>query len=581
MGSMVRFEVDRDDVTGAVEACGLFASLDGVAHAELILAFDGIRMTTGETLMTEGETADGLYIVRHGRLRATVRGKDGNEVTVGEIGKAEVIGEMAVITDQVRSATIRALRDTDLFRLPAEAFARLIRHHPEMLRPFASVVVERLRTAMTRSARPALPATVVLLPTPGVDLHGMAMMLAESFSPYRTAVLTAADVEGRPNPAAWLLDVENDVDISLLVADAEPNDWTRLCLRHADHVELIVDEHTPPTPSAVEADPECRQRIAELPLHLVMLYDRRPSTSALLRGRTLQSHINVRKSDPQDFARLSRMITGRANILVLGGGGARGFAHFGVARALREGGVPVDGIIGTSAGAVVGGLLARMHDIADAERQMIAWFTSARWRRDFNPPSVAVMSGRTMTNGLQALGAGFLIEDLPTGFAAVSCDLVSAEPFVHDRGPLWQAVRASGSVPGLFPPLAIDGRVLVDGGLVANLPIDIARHRHPNARLIAVEVGDPAAMDVGGLDGSGIVNGWDRVIRRRGVGGASLTRLMMRLTELGRQDSTDHADVVITPDVQEFGLLETRQAQAIIERGYAAGRQLVESGSLR
>ena len=189
------------------------------------------------------------------------------------------------------------------------------------------------------------------------------------------------------------------------------------------------------------------------------------------------------------------------------------------------------------------------------------------------------MSGRTMTEGLQELADGRNIEDLPIDFAAVSCDLVGAAPHIHARGPLWQAVRASGSVPGLFPPLAIDGHLLVDGGLVANLPIEIARIRHPNARLIAVDVGDPTDIDVGGLDGSGIVNGWQRM-RSRGTSGASLGRLMMRLTELGRHDSNELADVLITPDVRGFGLVDTKNAAEIAQRGYEAGRQAIDLGQI-
>ena len=80
------------------------------------------------------------------------------------------------------------------------------------------------------------------------------------------------------------------------------------------------------------------------------------------------------------------------------------------------------------------------------------------------------------------------IEDLTVDYAAVSCDLVSAEPCVHTSGPLWQAIRCSVAVPGLFPPVALDDRLLVDGGLVANLPVGIAANRHPGARLIAVDV---------------------------------------------------------------------------------------------
>lgn len=576
---MQKFDVDLADVSRAVDACGLFSSLSGDALDDLLNSFDGLRLNTGEVLMREGEIADSLYVVRHGRLRARVTDARGDDIMVGEIGKSEVVGEMAVITDQYRSATVYAMRDTDLFRLPAEAFGRLIQRHPEMLRPFASVVVNRLRTAMSRPTRPALPATIVLIPAGTDDCIELSLQLSQLFTEYTCQVLRADDASGRDNLAAWLLDIENEIDISLLIADREPTEWTKLCLRHADRVLLVADDRSSPAATAIDADPECAVRLREVPLELVMLYDGQPHTSTWLRGRSIDAHFNVRRASTDDLARLARRITGNSTVAVLGGGGARGFAHFGVARALKEAGVPIDAIVGTSAGAVVGGLLARIDDPVDAQRQTIDWFERARWRRDFNPPSVSFMSGRTMTEGLQELADGRNIEDLAIDFAAVSCDLVSATPYIHLHGPLWQAIRASGSVPGLFPPLAIDGRLLVDGGLVANLPIEIARIRHPNARLIAIEVGDPTDIDLGGLDGSGIVNGWQR-LRSRRSSGASLGSLMMRLTELGRHDSNELADVLIQPDVRGFGLVDTKSAAHISQRGYEAGCRAIEAGEI-
>jgi predicted acylesterase/phospholipase RssA/CRP-like cAMP-binding protein len=574
------FEVVPAEVDQAIRECGLFTSVSGDALDELRDSFDGVRITTDETLMREGDVARELYVVRHGRLRATVAGRDGEDVVVGEIGKNEVVGEMAVITDQDRSATIRAMRDTDLFRLPAEAFGDLVQRHPDMLRPFATVVVNRLRSAMASPTRPALPATIVFLPVDDDDLIDFTRRLATQLHGYRSVVLTAEDARDRDNPAAWLLDIENRTEIALLVADRDPTDWTRLCLRHADRINIVANDRTGPGPISIETDAACRARFEQVPVHLIMRYSRRPPTASWLRNRRVDSHVNVLRDSDDDRARLARVMTGTARVLVLGGGGARGFAHFGVAQALREAGIPYDGIIGTSAGAVVGGSLARIGDPVDAQEQTLDWFERARWRRDFNPPSVALMSGRIMSTGLQELGDGYQIEDLPIAFAAVSCDLVTARPFVHDRGPLWQAVRASGSVPGLFPPVAVEGRLLVDGGLVANMPSEIARQRHPNAQLVAVEVGDPTDIDLSGIDGSGIVNGWDRVRRRGNAGGASLAKVMMRLTELGRHDSAEHADVVITPDVRGFGLVETGRARDIIRRGHDAAQRAIEDGLL-
>lgn len=572
------FEVDGGELRAALRACGLFDSLDDTRLDDLAESFDGVRLVTGDVLMHEGDPADALYIVRHGRLRASIETPDGDTATVGEIGKHQVAGEMAVITDQPRAATVHALRDTDLFRLPAEAFGALVQRHPEMLRPFATVVVERLRTALSQPTRPALPATIVVLMLGEGDANLFARHLAEGLAPYRTATVTAEDARDRSSDPGWLLDIENDVDVSILVADPSPTDWTRRCLRHADHVEMIVDGETAVRSGPIREDAECARRLDEVPVHLVMLHRPgvTPVTSRWLGQRAFASYANLRLTDsgtvdPHEIDRLARLITGRARILVLGGGGARGFAHFGVAQAFRERGIVIDGIVGTSAGAVAGALLARIDDPTEAAEATIEWFESVRWRRDFTPPNLALTTGRVMTEGLQELGGGLDIEELPIGFAAISCDLVTTEPVVHDRGPLWQAIRASGSVPGLFPPVRVGDQLLVDGGLVANMPSQIARRRHPNATLVAVDVGDPAGIVTGDVNGEGIVSGWHRLRQRTRDDTVTLARLLMRLTELGRNDSTEDADISITPDVRGFGITDTQYARKIIRRGYEAG----------
>lgn len=577
-GNLESFDIDRAELLRALAKCDVFASVESEMLAELAEHFTGVRLTTDETLMVEGDVANDLYVVRHGRLRATVVASDGSEPTVGEIGKNEVVGEMGVITNQERSATVRATRDTDLFRLPADAFARVVQGHPEMLRPFTTVLVDRLRTAMTRPTKPSLPATIVIVMLADADPMAFAHNLAQALTPYTTAVVNSADSQGREHVAGWLLDIENDVDLSILVADREPTEWTRRCLRHADHIELIIDGSTPVKAGPIRDDPECAARLDEVPIHLVTLHepDATPATARWLPQREFASYVNLLGDSQDEIVRLARLITGRANVLVLGGGGARGFAHFGVARALRERDIPIDGIVGTSAGAVVGAMLARFPDVDEAQELMLDWFESVKWHRDFTPPQLALTSGRFITEGLQSLGGGYDIEDLSTGFAAISCDLVSAAPFVHDRGPLWQAIRASGSVPGLFPPVLVGDRLLVDGGLVANMPTEIARYRHPNATLIAVDVGDPAGIVTGSATSDGVVSGWDRLRRKTVDDTVTLPRVLMRLTELGRQDSIESADVAITPDVRGFGITATQHAREIVTQGEIAGRAALD-----
>lgn len=573
---MQRFEPNAADVEQSVRASTVFDPIAVSARDELVAAFEGLRLETGEVLIEEGASADALYLVRHGRLRTAVTGSDGSQVEVGQIGKNEVVGEMALITDELRSATVTAMRDTELFRLPADAFLRFTQGHPDVLRPFASVVVRRLRTALTTVRKPSLPATIVLVPTPAVDVEALAQAIAAHIGPYSSAVLASDDAAGRDNLAAWLLDIENDVDVSLLIADDGPTRWTRQCLRHADRVLLVTRQGRPAAMTAVEADPESAARLAELPIELVMQYETRPSSSAWLVHRSVEAHHNLREGSVDDIRRLVRRLTGDATVLVLGGGGARGFAHFGVIEAFREAGVGVDALVGTSAGALVGGAWARYGDVREIQDEFLDWFDAVKWRRDFTPPALALTTGKFMTEGFQYMYGDWHIEDLTMDYAAVSCDLVRSETVVHTSGPLWRAVRCSVAVPGLFPPVALGDRLLVDGGLVANLPVDVAAQRHPGARLIAVDVGDPGGFTAEGVDGSGITNGWK--LRRQGNAGVTLPRMLMRLTELGQNDSSHLASMTIRPDVTGFGLTDTKPSREIIRRGYEAARRAIDDG---
>lgn len=573
---MQSFEPRAGEVLDALEACDVFDTVTGDARAALAAGFDGVRIETGEVLMHQGDEADALYVVRHGRLRTTATDADGSSRDVGEVGKGEVVGEMALITDDRRSATVTAMRDTELYRLPAEAFSALTTAHPQVLRPFAGVVVTRLRETLTRPQRPSLPATIVLLPTRQEDLRPFAAQLADAITGYSTAVVTSDDAADHDESAAWLLDIEANVDVSLLVADYAPTAWTRQCLRHADRVLVVAQQGSSPARTPVEQDQGCAGRLAELPVSLVMRYEDRPTSSSWFPGRQFVTHHNLRIGRAADLRRMVRRLTGEATILVLGGGGARGFAHVGVIRALQEADVPIDAIVGTSAGSLIGGGLARYGTLDEVEPAILDWFDQVRWRRDFNPPSISLTTGKFMTEGFRSFFGDWHIEDLTADYAAVSCDLVAAEPYVHTSGPLWQAIRCSVAVPGLFPPLALGERLLVDGGLVANLPVGIAADRHPGARIVAVDVGDPSGIDNAGVDGSGIVNGWNVIERRKSS--VTLARVLMRLTELGQNESNHLADVMIRPEITGFGLTDTKPAREIIARGHQAARAAIDAG---
>ncbi|HIC95211.1 TPA: NTE family protein rssA [Candidatus Bipolaricaulota bacterium] len=175
--------------------------------------------------------------------------------------------------------------------------------------------------------------------------------------------------------------------------------------------------------------------------------------------------------------------------LVLSSGGPRGAAHVGVLKVLEEHGIPIDIVVGTSIGAMVGGAYAAGVPLSRIEEE---WLKTdlLKVAKSFLPtfPLHGWSSGSNISRMLQGVVGEVRIEDLPLKFAAIATDIETGKEVIIREGPLAEAMRASSSVPGLFVPVELDGRLLVDGGLVNPLPVDVARRLGAEV-VIAVDVG--------------------------------------------------------------------------------------------
>jgi len=186
--------------------------------------------------------------------------------------------------------------------------------------------------------------------------------------------------------------------------------------------------------------------------------------------------------------------------LALSSGGARGAAHVGVLKVLKESGIEPDVIAGSSMGAEVGGIYASGIELGELET---SWRSSSFGHvfRTLLPtiPWSGWSSGNGITRFLQRLIGSQRIEDLSVRYAAMATDLRSGEPFAITHGPLVDAIRASVSVPGLFNPVWIDGHLLIDGGVSNPMPVDVARQLGSDI-VIGVDVlVDPAEVELSGL----------------------------------------------------------------------------------
>jgi len=292
-------------------------------------------------------------------------------------------------------------------------------------------------------------------------------------------------------------------------------------------------------------------------------------------------------------------------VLALGGGGARGLAHIGVLEVLAEHGLPVRAVVGTSIGAEIGAFLAAGMSVAE----MTSVATSLDWKlvlRLFFPDLHAggLVSGERILSWLaDKLGAA-RVEDLSLPFAAVATDLERGEEVVLDRGPLVEAVRASVSLPGTLAPFRLGGRLLVDGGVVNQVPADVARRLH-GGPVLAVAVHAASQAWPGPAPRAGP---WrerlaqllgERWMRRAphlreflsaeaasAEGGDESEwspLLVLQRSALVSQEmlvrlrlATSPPDVLLVPDVSDVGMLEFYRAGEAIEAGRAAARERID-----
>ena len=175
--------------------------------------------------------------------------------------------------------------------------------------------------------------------------------------------------------------------------------------------------------------------------------------------------------------------------LALGSGGARGWAHLGALRALRERGIEVAAVAGTSMGALVGAFLAAGRlDALESVASTLDWRQLARFLGEFTPSRSGLTEGQRLLKEAAPLLRARTFADLQLPFRAVATDLQTGRETVLADGPLLPAIRASISIPGLFTPVHLDGRWLVDGGLVNPVPVNVARALAPDLPVIAIDV---------------------------------------------------------------------------------------------
>jgi NTE family protein len=609
------------DVAAFLARVPLFAALVPNDMDRVLDATAMVTLAAGEFLCFRGEEGDALYIVESGLLEAVIDEGTASERVMSTFAAGAHVGEMALLTGEPRSASVRARTPSRVLVLAKPRFEQLLDEVPAIAVRLCEVLSARLAEMNEHLSHQTSRVGVVVCPGDPARAIPLLLALGASFDRQfrRPCLLVLCDMPalhpdapppGRPD-LARLFDAigtsptggaYSSLDLATVQQATEPEmaqalgslrrrfghvlvAMTARCallapvgLARADHVCLLAR----PADSASDIE-TLGDRLAPICRHFRLAFvDGRGHAApqmppAALPPLRLESDEPLSRSGAAappalraDVDRLARALAGASLGLALSGGAAQGVAHLGVLQALIEAGVPIDLIAGTSGGSLYGSLLASGMPIQAAQDAVIA-----RTRRnlldraDFTLPRRGVIRGARIAEMIRGMLGEVTFDALRFPLYAVAVDLDTGQEVVLDQGTVYQAIRASISVPGIFEPYRLGDRVLVDGGVVNPMPVDVARRMGADF-VVAVQVPAPGKT----AERSG------RHVSRQLGGGHNLVSTIVRSYYfsgdiLARRGASE-ANVLIRPAVAHFGWRDYRAAPAIIRAGVEAGHAAVE-----
>ena len=546
----IRAAMERDDLAGAP----LLRGASAAAVEQLRESARETRLAAREWLFRAGEPADRLFLVLSGRLRV-VEPETGR--LLREVGAGAALGELGLLTGSVRSASVRAVRDCRLLELDAEHFLRLVRDDGGFAVSIAQELARQLQASgglELPEARPSVFGVVTADADPrAADVPAFVAELERALGRFGSVARLDGSGLAPERFARALEEAEAQSGHVLLVAGAA-GDWREFSRRQCDRL-LVVAYGAPPAAAAELEGCE-----------LVLVGVLPAAVESWLEAASPRAHhiVPAGAGFSRGVERVARRLTRRSLGVVLSGGGARGFAHIGALAALAEAGFELDRIGGCSMGAFVAAMAAEGRDATELRDRCAQEFVRRSPFNDYTLPRVSLIRSRKAAAMLERVFGGDVIEALERPLFTVSADLLSSTVVVHRRGRIVDAVGASMSIPGVAPPVLRGGRLLVDGGVLNNLPVD---------HMAETGEGPVLAVDV---------------IRRleEADGGEptlpSIAETLARASVLGSVERAERnrtlALVLVTPEVQAIGLREWAALDTAVAAGRRATTAALESG---
>ena len=566
----------------------LFGEILDDQWEQVLAASEILQIDAKQYLFHEGDKENSIYIVLSGRLR-TLQQSDSTYKILGDVSAGEPVGEFAIFTNEPRTATVVAIRKSTVLKIDEAHYHELVKANPNFAHKITQFVINRLRRNAMQKRMNSAPKNIAIVK----------LQASFDISPWTDQVkveLSKMHIQTQVFDSSQITDehynslfdeIENNSGLNFLVCDDDHISWANQCVTYCDLILIVSDFNAATTITSIEENLNLYEsNILNKKIYLVLLHlENAPMPSNTLRwfkNRNFDLHLHVRKNNSRDIRRFSRIIINKAVGLVLGGGGAKGFAHVGAVKAMLEAGFEFDFVGGTSAGALYGaGITFVDFDIdkvtALCKRGSDAKVTS----NDLTFPFISLMTGKKMRNYLQELYGESHLEDFWVNTYCVSTNYSNATMKVHETGLTRLQIEASVAIPGVFPPVILDKHLHVDGGVMDNLPIE-TMYQKPVSYVVAIALSAqtphlvnvekiPSALEL-------FINKFTKKHRYRLPRMSSLLINSLTLNSVQKQAITkSQVSLYLELNLGNFGFLDWSKWRELIEKGYQETKTYLEN----
>lgn len=485
---------DQFDLQKWVKLSYLFSSVSGRYIKKILPLFNIVILKQDEILFNQGELSDNLYILVSGTLVAC-KISEKKSMIVGQIYPGETIGELGIFNKRSRTLTIQTISTAILLELSHENFLYIwgkyvpTETHMKMI----DSIINRSQNIIKILSKDSVNNHTALITNKNDDLteffqHLKSLESEQNFLIIDDQYFKSHNIQIDQETIENILhySIQKDITLIFVITDnqlfglleneANPIRYilanvNGLFVLNKDKKNLLEYTHF------FEKDhyPLLKDR------GIIFLYKSTETPDATIRGIDFKSchfRYHIRMDRPQDLKRLARYLCRNAHGVVCSGGGSKSWATLGVIQALQEANFPIDAIGGTSSGSLVSSVYALTQNFEDTYEILKLLFpvgyNDVSWK-NYSFPLVSITNGKLLTQTLKDIFQQLYTEDLWLPNFSISCNLNTREEVVQNSGLVSENLRASCSLPLIYPPVTKNGQLYLDGGLLNNFPINHMR----------------------------------------------------------------------------------------------------------